>query len=282
MESRQRRTPSILIAMAVLATQRKAGAHWYTASGAPAHRQPRKDGEGDRVTTVRDAKRLRLYPSVTSVLSVMAKPGLDQWKLKQVACAAAQSPKKDKETEEYYATRIIDAAFEQVDKAADLGTKIHAAIERYWEGEPYPEELHAYVAPVIHWKQDKKIRFLERERVLVNNDFGFAGTVDVVATSKDGRPCVLDFKTRKTKEGQKVTPYDGQVMQIAAYAATYWGEDRLHEVYGGNLYISSTEPGRLEVCAYPPEQLLREWEAFKALLTVWKHLKGYDPCEKNN
>jgi hypothetical protein len=93
---------------------------------------------------------------------------------------------------------------------------------------------------------------------------------------------VIDFKTRKTKPGVAVTPYDGQAMQIAAYGATYWGEENLPHMFGANAFISTTEPGRLEVCAYTPQQLMAEWEVFKMACAIWRHAKNYDPRKEGS
>jgi len=66
-------------------------------------------------------------------------------------------------------------------------------------------------------------------------------------------------------------------MQIAAYGATYWGEERLPRLFGANVFISTTEPGRMEVCAYTPQQLMAEWEVFKMACAMWRHVRGFDP-----
>jgi hypothetical protein len=62
---------------------------------------------------------------------------------------------------------------------------------------------------------------------LVNTKHGYAGKVDVIAKGPRGKRLILDYKTRKTKPGQACTPYDGQAMQIAAYAATAFPENSL-------------------------------------------------------
>jgi hypothetical protein len=64
-------------------------------------------------------------------------------------------------------------------------------------------------------------------------------------------------------------------MQLAAYAVARWGEEALESVTAANVFISTTEPGRMEVCKH--ENLRGEWEAFKAACVLWRRLKGYDP-----
>ena len=122
--------------MAVLSKSKVPSSHWYKLDGTPVHKLPTADGRGERPTTIRDAQRLGLYPSVTSVLGLLAKPGLEKWKLDQVALATLRTPKTAEESEDYWCSRVRNAAFEQVEEAADLGTMIHGALERAPDGEP--------------------------------------------------------------------------------------------------------------------------------------------------
>jgi len=59
--------------------QKSESVHWYTKDGEPAYTIERADGKGFRNTTLRDAKKLGLLPSVTTILGVAAKPGLQNW-----------------------------------------------------------------------------------------------------------------------------------------------------------------------------------------------------------
>lgn len=263
--------------MAILADnkQKLSGSHWYTATGEPCHSMPKAKGEGMRPTTIRDAKAKGLLPSVTNILGVVAKPGLDKWKLNQVALAAFASPPDGAESAEYYCSRIIEAAFDQVVEAADLGSRIHDALEAILEGRPVEDELLPYVQPCIDWKRDKGLTFDEREIVLVNTAEGYAGRCDVLGHGRKGQFVVIDYKTRKTKPGEPCLPYDGQGAQLAAYAVAHWGEDKLDQVHAANAYISTTEPGRFEVYKHP--DLRAEWEFFKACCAIWRKVKGFDP-----
>ena len=266
--------------MAVLKQSRNQSSHWYKADGAPCHFLPRASGGGRRATTLADAKRLGLLPSVTSILDVFSKPQLDNWKLRQVALASMRLTRTDGESDEYLVDRIIEEAFEQVRQAAYLGTRIHHALDQHFEGVAISDDLTIYTDPVLEWKNSAQLEFVERELCVVNLDYGYAGTMDVACRRGESGIGVIDFKTRRTKRGEKVTPYEGQEMQIAAYGAAYWGESKLSSLYGANVYISSTEPGRIEVCYYELEQLMAEWEVFKMACAIWRHSKGYDPRQK--
>ncbi len=47
--------------------------HWYDRDGKAVFEVPKAKGGGTRPTTIADARKLNLYPSVTTVLSVLAK-----------------------------------------------------------------------------------------------------------------------------------------------------------------------------------------------------------------
>ena len=96
--------------------------HWYDRNGNACFEVPKAKGGGMRATTLADARKLGLYPSVTTIMSVMAKPQLDDWKLQQVAERAFSNPPQDGEEPSSYARRTIDGAFEQVSEGFDIRT----------------------------------------------------------------------------------------------------------------------------------------------------------------
>ena len=267
--------------MAILQAKPKrgSGGHWYTREGKAKHTMPRAKGDGERNTTLRDSKKHGLFPSVTTLLGLFAKPGLERWKQDQLLRIAFENPAKLDESFEGYADRCLVQHEKPVEEAADFGTKVHDAIEAYFTGQHIPDELLEYIQPALDWKQDHGLNFIEFEKMLFNTNHGFAGTVDIVGQGSEGAKFILDWKTRKTKPKVKVTSYDFQIHQIAAYAATYWGEEAVlgHSVHGSNCYISSTEPGRFEVIKYSPEDLAKAWVDFTALCQLWRSLKNYDP-----
>jgi len=56
-----------------------APAHWYRASGTPLHTIEMTNG-GERNTTLRDARKMNLFPSVTTVLKdVLVNYGVQKW-----------------------------------------------------------------------------------------------------------------------------------------------------------------------------------------------------------
>jgi hypothetical protein len=91
---------------------------------------------GQRATTLRDARKLNLVPSVTTILNVAAKPALLAWMQQQVLYAALTLPRRPDEPEKEYIDRIINDSKEQGRAAADAGTDIHASIQGHYEDRP--------------------------------------------------------------------------------------------------------------------------------------------------
>ena len=71
--------------------ERQAPSHWYLQDGRPFHEIANASGTGNRPVTLRDARKVLAFPSVTNVLGVLAKPGLDAWKIEQGIMAALDS-----------------------------------------------------------------------------------------------------------------------------------------------------------------------------------------------
>ena len=61
--------------------------HWYDQNGDPAYTLIGANGK-ERNTTLRDAKTYGLVPSVTTIIGMIAKPGLENWKITQAIKAA--------------------------------------------------------------------------------------------------------------------------------------------------------------------------------------------------
>ena len=108
--------------------------HWYCAkTGAPRYTTIGKNGK-ERSTTLRDAKAApgTLVPSVSTILGMLSKAGLDTWKQTQVLYAATENPRLDGEDEKAWIDRILYLAKAKSREAADRGTTIHGFIEAHY------------------------------------------------------------------------------------------------------------------------------------------------------
>ena len=93
--------------------------HWYTATGEAAHTQLTAKGAKNptRPTTIRDAKKLQLLPSITGILGVVANPALDRWRMSKVAEYCWKVPPIGNEPVDDYCRNVLEKALEEVGDA---------------------------------------------------------------------------------------------------------------------------------------------------------------------
>ena len=270
--------------------------HWYTKNGQAMHRVPGKT-VAERDTTIADARIMGLLPSVSGITKMWANPGLDRWKqditIESALKFAIQSAYGEMDEDKLYA-EIRAESNKVAGAAADLGVKIHAAIEsalrfEQWENQSVEladgklVELKELVGPALDKLEELGIKIVETEKVVTSLSHGYAGQMDVSYVDGDVAG-VLDFKSTKTKPTKKIDVRQGQSMQIAAYHHACWSsKDKPHfqpNHQGINLYISTTEIGRIDVVKYDAAELAKQWEGFLACLTLWRLQNNYDPRTK--
>jgi hypothetical protein len=265
------------------------GTHWYTVSGSPCHEQPNKSKPGTmRPTTLKDARLQNLLPSVSSILAIQAKPGLNYWVKEQVAKAAFSYPYVDDvHSEEEYIDFVLSTAESNMSRARDLGSEIHGAIERFLkddiarvtgyilrEQEPYSLPIKAAVDALKElgvWGQP-----FRAERSFAS-PLGYGGCIDIT----DGKSWVFDFKCVDSLE--KKLDYMDRCSQLTAYAtgikedpveSEHWAVQRFRL---GNIFISTSEPGKYLIREWSMEEKQRGWALFRACQNLFEITNNYFP-----
>lgn len=249
---------------------REKSSHWYLPSGESYYECERADGKGMRAVTIRDARKVGALPSVTNVLSIINKPGLEAWKQEQAIISALTLPRIDGESVDDFARRVVRDMGEQSRMAAEFGSRIHAACEAYATNRTQPDdELKPYLSAWQQWFDNEIVEVIATEQVLVSVDIGFAGKADLIAKIRDlGMTAVVDFKTQNIKDG-KPTMYDQWPMQLGAYAMAYAKPIDC----GISVVINSAKPGPVFVEKWDLE---KHYDAFLNALQLWGHLKNWD------
>jgi hypothetical protein len=241
--------------------------HWYTESGIPAYTVKAKDGS-DRPTTLRDARKLNLYPSVTTVIRCAAAPALEKWKRDQVLMAALTLPRLADEPEAAWLRRVETDSGEQARKAAERGTAIHAAIQGHYEGNP-PDEAYW---PHVKGCAGKLIEHFGERQWLVEKSFahpmGYGGKTDIHCDAY-----VLDFKSKEFGPDKLPETYDEHAMQLAAYRHGL----NVPSARCGIAYVSVSVPGLVHIVMLSEDELQSGWAMFSALLAYWQAKNGYRP-----
>jgi hypothetical protein len=244
--------------------------HWYTKSGEPAYSVKNKDGH-QRPTTLRDARKLGLVPSVTTIIKCAASPGLEAWKLQQMMLAALTLPRAPEETEESFISRIQADSKEQAKMAAERGSEVHAALESFFE----TRHVTSKFSPAVLGTETEIVKVFGDVTWSAEKSFavkGFGGKVDL--HSKDGQGVVIDFKTKEfTSETlDKAQGFDEHLMQLSAYRVGL----EIPQARCANVFVSVTEPGLVVVKEWDQEDLDRGWKMFSSLLEFWYAKSGLE------
>lgn len=245
--------------------------HYYTRKGNPLYEVPAKDGHMRPINLAWD-KKLNPVPSVTTVLSVAPKPQLEIWKQNQMMLAALTTSRRENESDDDLCNRIRQEAFQQVSDAADIGTQVHDACEKYYSGGTVPAEFEKHVAGCA--AEISKL-FPDVNDWIVEKYFahplGFGGRVDLHSPSTG---IVVDFKGKDGdfSDGKRLA-YD-QHYQLAAYQEGLL----LPRAQCASVFFSRTHPGAARGVLWTKEQITEGWEFFQAALALWKLWKKYDPA----
>lgn len=242
-----------------------AAGHWYERSGKPAYTVKGVNGK-ERATTIRDARKLGLVPSVTTVLKAAARPGLERWKAEQLLMAALTLPRMAAETEAQWIQRVWDDSIQQAVKAAERGTEIHAAVEAFFSGAAGDPLLQPYVTAVAMAVDQLGAQVWNPEKSFADPS-GFGGKVDIHSDA-----IVLDIKT-KDGDLDSVKCFDEHFMQVAAYAR---GLGR-PSARTGIVFVGRDLPPRARLVMHSADERDHGWAMFKALLAYWQEAHDYAP-----
>lgn len=246
--------------------------HWYTLTGDPAYQVP--DAKGNmRPTTLRDARKLNLVPSVTTIIRMAAAPALENWKAEQLLMAALTLPRLPAEPESAWLNRVRQDSREQGRKAAERGTAIHASLQGHFEGQQPTEEHWDYVKGVVAKIQE----WAPEEQWVPEASFahalGFGGKTDLHSTLCSHVPFVLDFKTKEFSADNLPKTWDEHAMQLAAYRVGLGMQTARCAI----VFVSVTVPGLVHLCELSQEELHKGWDCFESLLRYWQAKSGYRP-----
>lgn len=251
------------------------GDHWYRRDGTPCHTVPRASGDGERPTTVADARKLGLLPSVTTILAIVDKPQLTTWRIKEALKLACLICPYDDEEPEHYAERVMEKSYQETTgAAADEGSRIHAAIEAHYAGEAVPEAYTPHVEATVRaieaafpgvtdWQSEMRIVSAR----------GYAGTCDLHSPSAS---IVVDFKCKAFDHHKASKLAFDQVRQLAAYGSALF-PDYHGPVTCANVFVSRTVPGHVLTHPWKDHEVTRGFAQFEAAFALWKLERGYDP-----
>lgn len=239
----------------------KENGHWYKRDGTPCYEVPRAKGDGMRATTLADARKMDLLPSVTTICRVLNAPALNEWRCRNAAMAVATTPRLADEPLDAFVERCLNVDAEsESDAAKQLGTDIHDAVECLLTDKPFHPKFDTFVSAACAkvWEFGKLVA---AEKVVCSNDY--AGKVDCIVEGNS--IYVLDFKTTKAKK-LPTKSYSEHRLQLAAYANAL-GNTGDKKIITANIYISTINAGEISVCENQNWQT--DFDMFQKVKALW-------------
>lgn len=194
-------------------------------------------------------------PSVTSILAIHNKPGLNEWRAKQ-----------GYELSEQYSQ-----------ETADIGKEIHRYVAQLLQGTPISklewgtlsEEIKNGLRAFSRFKTETNLKADWCERVVYNLKLGYAGTLDCLGKI-DGRWVVIDWKTGNTF-------WPSYFAQITAYYKALNINRSRMQLYAVNLNRNTGIPivNKLSVKDCTPY-----WNYFKSCLSLFNNAKTIEALER--
>lgn len=182
----------------------------------------------------------REYPSVTTILSAIAKPALINWSAGVERQMVSHEAWKlydeihglEKMTSTKWALTLEERLGKereharQLRKAGEIGSQVHAMIE--WtlrnmmceKQGPSPsigEKATWAFTRWLKWKDSVRLKPILIEHTVYSRTYSYAGTMDLLA-EVEGKLCVVDWKTGKAV-------YPEAFLQNAAYRYASWEMD---------------------------------------------------------
>lgn len=278
--------------------------HWYTSAAEPMHEMPneaarkRGDANATRETTLRDARKLQLNPSVTTVTKIIDKGEmLLEWLVKQALYSAAVHPDGWPQFEldengmlsEKHPGFLAWAGYcrgdskRQVQIKAERGTILH---DMMMKANKAPDSVEPqYLAHVDGMMAMLERTFGKREWICEQcfaHRSGFGGSIDLRAKAVGIkgepnylRPIILDYKFKDFGPDREASyfVYDEHKMQLGGYSIGVDEPDaKLYNAFG-----SISDPGLVLLHEHSDADADHGRAMFRAALAFWQAKHQYIP-----
>ena len=234
------------------------------------------------------------YPSVTTILGVIAKRALIDWAAKQereavvrAAVALHREGVNGAMPVEAFEGLLLDrlgkqrAHERQLEKAADIGSQAHRLVENSIRSrlrlpvesdvtDPHQAAVQAHQA-FLGWAREVDLEPIATEQVVYSRTHQYAGTMDLLARV-GGRVLLIDFKTSKPKRGGGI--YPEHALQSAAYRTAVTEMGKLPTPEAGMIVrLPKTANDTVEPMEIGGDDLGQQFDAFLAALSLHRWLK---------
>lgn len=206
-----------------------------------------------------------VFPSVTTILSVLNKPALVDWAARQAAIYAVREQQRLSKMNSALAVSEIATTHKRISElSSEIGTHVHECIESsilqdMVEHNPWPEQMRHF----DKWKEVYKPKFLMTEVTVYNRTVCYAGTLDILANI-DGVTTLIDIKTGKNL-------YPEMALQLAAYANGEWYDAKGAEAPLPKIEAAAVLHLRMTGWRFVPVEIGPEvFTAFRHINEAWR------------
>lgn len=248
--------------------------HWYSVEDGHLYGQVPTLKGGLRDFSLLDAKKVNALPSVTGIISLLAKPGLDRWKVEQgikaaLGCSDEAYPGLSSQE---VVRELFKVSEEYTNYTAEYGTAVHFWVNKKLrvvetlEIPPMVPGAEECADGVLEWCNSNGYEFTQTEHRFANLVLGYAGTIDLIGT-RYGEPVIADLKT----QSEPLTSYDEYALQLSGYAlgCDLVDHDRV------SLIADREHPGIVKQHYWIDHE---RWDRMWLLLVdYWTLANNYDP-----
>jgi len=244
--------------------------HFYKEKGEPFHYVPMTTRDGTRPTRMSDVKKIWAnkgfcVPSVTTVLNILSKPALENWKINQHLKQAFELDQSVLSYElggyvtlEKYQEEVKRLTSIEMDLAPSAGTNFHKAMENYINGTTEDWELPEKVYETIKSETGSKDFIAEKS---FSTPF-YGGSLDLY----NGKDWIIDYKTKQTKDKFKPGKmcFQDHSIQLSAYREGLG----LTNAKCANVFVC-LEDGQIDFHVHSEEELKKGKNLFHHALQIW-------------
>tara|TARA_R110000737_G_scaffold172190_2_gene197697 strand:- start:422 stop:1180 length:759 start_codon:yes stop_codon:yes gene_type:complete len=247
--------------------------HFYKENGDPFHYVKMTSKEGLRPVTIRDVRRLWkdgtfVVPSVTTILNIYDKSGLNNWRIDQHLNQAYDLDKESLTIEEYK-KEIKRLTAIQLDLAPSAGTDFHKLMEDFVSGNMKnnaSDEDYMFCESVYQTILSETGSKNFKTETNFSSDL-FGGQVDL-----HNDDWIIDYKTKQTadKFKPKKMIYIDHSMQLSAYRFGL----NIPQAKCVNVFVclEKNKP-QIDFHIHDEEQLKKGGKLFSLATKVW-HIKN--------
>lgn len=236
--------------------------HWYDDLGNPKYEIVGANGVL-RDTTLRDARKLNLFYSITTVGGIPKSETLNNWQMNQLLEAMLDHPYpapisyvKDLDGK----PQVIRGSADSVNKwkgiisskadeirknTSKRGNELHNALEGYFKTHSIAntDKDIEFVLPILELIDTRFKLHTDKwvSEASFSHHLGFGGRLDLYTSN--GQGIIIDFKSKDLDDLSNVKQYDTQTMQLAAQRLLI----NMPKAQCYNLFIGTKKPGVLKL-----------------------------------